>query len=518
MMVNSFMLLGIIIISLAWFNYVNLSTARFFERMKEVGIRKMIGASRMQLIFQFLVESFLHNAVAFIFALVLFYISWPRVTTFLGQEVPTTLLDIPAITLGLCGFIVLSTLISGIYPALFLSGFQPLQSLKGKITHVVDRTALRKALITFQFVVSIVLVTAVFALQRQINFMRAQDLGLSIDQTLVVEEPLLTDAATVEKFEVVKQQFLQIPYVTGVTYASSFPGAEIGWHRTDITLNEENADFKYDSRIISIGTEFLDVFDLPLQVGRNFSDKIESDKKAMLISEAASKMFGFAKYDEALSKVIFIGSRRFEIIGIVKDHHYRSLQNEIEPVLYMQGHPRNPRYAIKISHQHFAETIPEIEAKWKAAYGPNVFKYYFLDDFFDRQYATDLQRGRVVIILTFLTIFISCSGLFALSLYSVGRRAKEISIRKVFGATVLNVTMLLSKDFLKRVILGAIVAVPVSYKGISTWLQGYAYKMPLDGWLFIIPVGAVLILAIITTSFQTIAAAKKNPVENMKYE
>lgn len=514
---NFFMMLGVIVIALGWFNYVNLSTARFFERMREVGVRKIIGASRTQLIFQLLVESFLFNAIAFFGALIIFYISWPQITSLLAQEIPITLLNIRNVISGI-GFVVLSALVSGIYPAFFLSRFKPLQSLKGKVTNGMDRTSLRKALVTSQFAISILLLTAVLVVQRQISFMRDQDIGLSIDQSLIIEEPLLTDATTVNKFELVKQQLLQIPGVKGVTYASSFPGAEIDWHRTDITLNEENADFRYESRIISIGTEFLDVFELPLQAGRNFNDKIEGDKKAMLISEAASKMFGFTELHQALGKIIFIGSRRFEIIGVVKDHHYRSLQSEIQPVVYMQGYPRNPRYAIKISSQLIAESIPKIEATWKAAYSPNVFKYYFLDDFFNRQYTMELQLANIVTALTLVAIFICCSGLFALSLYSVGRRAKEISIRKVFGATIMNVSVLLSQHFLKLLLFGAFIALPLGYLGARFWLQGYAYKMSLEIWLFLIPVGLVLILAIATTGFQTISAAKKNPVDNMKSE
>ncbi|MBA4058719.1 MAG: ABC transporter permease, partial [Marivirga sp.] len=215
---------------------------------------------------------------------------------------------------------------------------------------------------------------------------------------------------------------------------------------------------------------------------------------------------------------VFIGSRRFEVIGVVKNYHYRSLQNELQPLLYIQGHPRNPRYAIKLSGQDIPETISKIESKWKEAYTGNVFRYHFLDDLFDQQYNAERQIGTIVSVLTVLAIFISCSGLFALSLYAVNHRTKEIGIRKVLGATVSSVMFLLSRDFVRLLVIGVIISIPLAYYALKIWLEKYAHKMPVDGWLFITPVAAVGILAGITISIQTIAAARKNPVESMKYE
>jgi putative ABC transport system permease protein len=465
-----------------------------------------------------LVESFLFNVFSFFCAVIVFLICWPWITQLLEQPIPITLFQEPWLVIGMLGFIMTSTVCAGFYPSLFLSSFKPLQSLKGKVLNFVDRSTVRRIMVVSQFSVSIILVTAVLAIQRQIDFMRAQDLGIAIDQTVIIEEPLLTDARTVEKYETFKHEMSLIADVKGVTYASTFSGREIDWHRTDITLGQENADYRYNSRIIGIGTEFLDVFKLPLVAGRNFSAEIESDDKAMLISEEASKMFGFTAFTDALGKLIFIGSRKFEVIGVVKDYHYRSLQNRIQPILYIQGYPINPRYAIKISAEDIPETISSIEKKWKEAYADNIFKYYFLKEFFDRQYTPDRQMGSIVSGLTLLAIFISCSGLFALALYSVNRRTKEISIRKVFGATVKNVVLLLSGDFFRLIVIGGILAVPLSYLGIRLWLERYAYKMPVTFGLFIIPLAAIFLLALMTISFQTIAAAKKNPVDSMKYE
>lgn len=516
--VKFFVLLAIIILLLAWFNYINLSTARFVERMKEVGIRKLIGASRRQLVLQFLTEAFFFNIISFSCAVILFLFTWPFVNQFLGQHVPLTVFREPAMYSCMLGFILVGTLGSGIYPALFLSSFKPLQSLKGKVTGLIDRSWMRKAIVVVQLTVSILLITAVLAIRRQVTFMREQNLGITTEQTLIVEGPLLTDGTSVEKFETFKNEMLRLKDVSGVTYASSFPGAEIDWHRTDITLGQENADFRYDSRIVSIGTEFLDVFKVPLLAGRNFDPGLESDKKAMLLSEAASAMFGFPTYADALGKLVFIGSRRFEVIGVIKNYHYRSLQHKIQPLLYIEGYPRNPSYAIRLSPSTATDVLASISTAWKKAYAGNVFKYYFLDKVFDNQYKEDEQAADIVFALTVICILISCSGLFGLSIYSAGRRTREIGIRKVLGATASNVMLLLSRDFLKLAIAGSVIAVPVVYQILNRWLERYAFKMTLDAWLFIVPVMVVLLLVWITISFQTLRAARQNPVESMKYE
>jgi putative ABC transport system permease protein len=516
--VNFFILLASVILLLAWFNYINLSTARFFERMKAVGIRKLMGATRRQLVFQFLMESFFFNVFSFGFAVVLFFIVWPLVTNVLQEPIPITLFNQPWAIGSIPGFILITSLCAGFYPALVLSSFKPLASLQGKIAGYADRAVLRKILVTVQLSVSMILITAVVAIQQQIGFMQRQHLGIAIDQTLIVEEPLLTDATTVQKFETFKHEMLMLPNVRGVTYASTFAGTEIDWHRMDITLGQENTTPRFDSRIVAVGTEFLDVFRLPLLEGRNFDVTRESDRKAMLISEAACRMFGFSTNAAALGKLIFVGSRQFEVIGVVKDYHYRSLQSGIEPLLYMQGYPRNPRYAIKIAPENISHTLTTIESKWKNAYAGNVFKYYFLDEFFNRQYNADQKLGTLVSALSLLAAFISCTGLFGLTLYSVNRKVKEIGIRKVFGASVSDVVIFLTRDLLRLIAMGGVLGVPLVYYGVNAWLEGYAYKMPLGILMFAGPVMIIAALALITTGALTVAAARRNPVDAMKCE
>lgn len=517
-MVNFFIILGGVILLLAWFNYISLSTARFLERMKEVGVRKLVGASRKQLIIQLLTETFFFNFISFSLALLIFIISWKWVGYYIQINAPATLLTEPWAFAIMVIFVITGTLFSGLYPSLLLSSYKPLQSIKGTINDFADRSTLRKALVVLQLSISVVLISAIFALKGQIDFMRNQNLGISIEQTLIVEEPLLTDATKVQDFETFRNEILQIPTVTGITHASSFPGSEIEWHRTDITLGKEDADFRFNSRIISIGADFLDVFGLSLVAGRNFYSEFERDKQSVLINEESCKMFGFKNYEESLNKLIYIGERKFEIIGVVKNYHFRSFQYQMQPILYRRGSGQNSNYAIKINPENIAATVSDIEAKWKKAHVGNVFNYYFLDDKFETQYANEQQLGAVIGGLTLLAVIISCLGLFGLSLYSVNRRTKEIGIRKVLGASVINVVFLLSRDFVKLVIIGGIMGVPFAYQGSKIWLERYAYQMPVDISVFVLPLGIVTLLTLITISFQTMTAARANPVDSIKYE
>jgi putative ABC transport system permease protein len=517
-MVNFFLGLGLVVLILAWFNYISLSTARFLESMKEVGIRKLIGASRKQLIFRFLTESFVFNTISFLCAILLFVIIWPLAATYFKISSSELILEIPQVYLLLFAALVVGVVMSGLYPAIFLSSFKPLQSIKGKLNEFTERSKLRKVLVVTQLTVSLILITAIFAIQKQIDFIRNQSLGISLEQTLIIDSPVLTDATTVNKYEPFKNEVLRLPSVNGVTYASSFPGSEIDWHRADITLNEENAPYRYSSRIVSIGTEFLGAFNLKLLTGRNFNPDIESDKKAMLINEEATKMFGFKGVEDAIGKIIFIGSRRFEVIGVIKNYHFRSLQHQLQPLLYMQGYPRNPAYAIKLAGQNFTSTISTIEKQWRETYPGNVFSYYFLDEKFDMQYSKDKQIGMIVGVLTFLAVVVSFLGLFGLSLYTVNRKTKEIGIRKVLGASSFNIVSLLSKDYIKLVIIGCAIGLPVGYEMIKKWLQTYAYQMPIDTSLFLVPVLILVLLTTLTISIKTVKSASINPIDSLRYE
>jgi putative ABC transport system permease protein len=328
----------------------------------------------------------------------------------------------------------------------------------------------------------------------------------------------MTNRQTARAFNPFVDEILKHSSIRAATHATSFPGAEIGWHRTDIKLQSEDSEHRYNSRIIAVGYNFLETFGLPLTAGRNFDPSIENDQRSMLLNEEACKMFGFQQSADALGKYVFIGSKKCEVIGVVKNYHYVSLQNKLQPILYFPGSTTNPKYAVKISGENISTTIAFLEKEWKRAYAGNVFRYYFLDDFFDHQYTTDRKLGLLVGSITSIAIIISCLGLFGLSLYAVLRRTKEIGIRKVLGASVHDVVILLSNDLGKIIIAGSVIGVPLAYYIVQLWLQRYTYKIPVDLWLFIIPLLSIIILATVTISYQTVRAARKNPVDSLKYE
>jgi putative ABC transport system permease protein len=516
--VNFFIGLACVVLMLAWFNYISLSTAGFLETMKAVGLRKLLGASRQQLILQLLTESLIVNAISILCAILLFVATWPVVASYFQIPLSTLILEIPSTYLFLCIVLMAAVFISGLYPSLFLSSFRPLQAIKGKVSEFSDRSFLRKILVVTQLAVSLTLITAILTIEKQINFIQEQNLGITLENTLIIDSPLLTDPTAVDRYEVFKNEILRLPLVQGVTYASSFPGGEIDWHRADITLNEENAPYRYSSRIVSIGAEFFDVFNLTILTGRNFKTDLESDRKTMLINEEASKMFGFKRIADALGKVVFVGSRRFEIIGVIKNYHFRSLQYHLQPILYIPGYPRNPAYAIRISGDDIHNTISVIENKWKEAYPNNVFSYHFLDEKFNRQYLADKQIESVAAVLTVLAVIISFLGLFGLSLYTASRRIREIGIRRVFGASVTEIVFLLSNAYAKLVAFGCVIGIPLAYQLTNAWLQKYAYQTPLDISLFVLPIVILVVLTVITISIKTVGAANANPIDILRHE
>lgn len=517
-LVNLFIILGFVILLLAWLNYISLTTATYLESMKEIGIRKILGASRTQLIIRFFCQSIIFNLISVAVAIGLFIIIWPIAATYFSLPPSVSLGEVRIVQLIFATVIIFGILLSGFYPAFFLSSFHPLHSVKNNLWKLGDGSALRKSLVVIQLCISLILISSVLAIRKQINFISNQNLGIDLKQTLIIDAPLLTDATTVAHYEPFRNEISELASVTGVTYASSFPGSEIEWHRADITLNEENDGHRYSSRIVSIGTEFLDVFDLPVLAGRNFLHDKENDKKALLINEKASEMFGFNNISEAIGKVVFIGSRRFDIIGVIRNYHFRSLQHGLQPILFMQGYPRNPGYAIKVASVDVMNTVTQIKRKWESTYPGNIFNYYFLDEKFEQQYNSEKQNATIIGALTLLAVIISFLGLFALSLHSANRRIKEVGIRKAFGASAVNVILLLSTDFAKLVLAACVFGVPLSYFLVDSWLTSYAYRMPIDISLFLVPVGIITILTAATVSIKTLQCANTNPATSLRNE
>jgi putative ABC transport system permease protein len=507
-----FSIIAIFILLIACFNFINLTTARSAERAKEVGIRKVVGAGKTQLAAQFIGESVVLCLIAFVLT---FFLSWlllPLFNQLAGKTISSgifkhwnylALLFFASIGIGL---------LAGFYPALVLSSFKPVVVLKGRFVTGTRGIILRKGLVIAQFTISIALIIATIIVYNQMNFMRNQDLGFSKDQMMVID----TNGDPAKKtFE---QAVKELPDVKSVAMSSSVPGGGNPGAYSEI----ENK--KGDLQIANLDLYFVDFnyinqFKIKMVAGRGFSKDFATDTtQAMVLNEAAVKLFGYTSPEQAIGKRFKQWGREGKIIGVAKNFHFKSLQEEIKP-LSMRIEPDGCNLvSINIAATNLPKTIATIENKWKTLIPDRPFSYYFLDEFFNRQYRGEVRFGNLFLNFAILAIFISCLGLLGLASYSTIQRTKEIGIRKVMGASVSNIVNLLSIDFLKLVFISFIIAAPLAWYFMHQWLKDFAYRININWWIFLVAGVTAVLIALFTISFQAIRAAIANPVESLRSE
>lgn len=523
--VNFLSLIAFAILFIAWVNYINLATARAEERAQEVGVRKVIGATKESLVFQFLSEAFLLNLSAVIIAIGLIQLFGPLMNAFIGKELPFSFSNLPFGIAILPLFIILGTLISGLYPAFVLSGFSPIQTLKGSEAKRKRGVWLRKGLVTFQYAVSVVLITGTFVVFQQLKFMQKQDLGFSLDQTLVLNAPSVidNDSILVERYSSFKSELAKYPMIKNVTSASAIPGKA----HLDLDTNgplflvgtakEKGATFS----VLRADEHFLETFDIKVIAGRNFSPGRKIDQNALVINETALKVLGLTDPKAVIGKKLEYYNRQPTIVGVVEDYHHKSLRNRIEPMIIRNNVGGHLYFAVKFSAKKKSETeqlISNIQSVWKQVYPENPFNFFFLDDHYNEQYNADHQLGRIISLFSLLTIFIACLGLFGLASYTVTVRTKEIGIRKVLGAPISSIILLLTKGYLPLLFLAFILGVPISYYLFSQWLTNFAFAITLNPLIFLLPCVLVLLIALLAVSSQSLQAAVGNPVEALRKE
>ena len=507
-----FSIVAVFILLIACINFVNLTTARSSERAKEVGIRKVVGAARTQLARQFIGESVLLCLIAFLLTVVLAALLLSPFNHLAGKTISQSifhegssllLLFLAAIGIGL---------LAGIYPALVLSSFQPIVVLKGRFATGTKGILLRKGLVVAQFTISTALIIATIVVYNQMNFMRNQDLGFNKDQLLVVNTN--GDSARLA----FKQVITDIPGVQSAGMASSVPGGG------NMGAYSEIQNAKGDMQIANLDLYFVDFdyipqFKIKMLAGRSFSRDFMTDTtQAMVINEAAMKMFGYTSPGQAVGRRFKQWGREGMIIGVMKDFHYRSLQQEIKP-LSMRIEPNGcSLVTIKVSTAHLPATIAAIETRWKALIPTRPFSYFFLDEYFDKQYRSEERFGKLFLNFAILAIFISCLGLLGLASYSTIQRTKEIGIRKVMGASVSNIVNLLSRDFLTLVFISFLIAAPVAWYFMHRWLSDFAYRINISWWVFAIACMIAVLIALLTVSYQAIKSAVANPVKSLRAE
>lgn len=507
-----FSIIAIFILVIACINFINLTTARSAERAKEVGIRKVVGAVKHQLAGQFVGESIILCVFAFVLT---FFFTWLLIPLF-NQLAGKTIID--GIT-GQFNYIALLFgaaigigLLAGSYPALVLSSFQPITVLKGKFTTGTRGRFLRKGLVVVQFSISIALITGTLIVYRQMNYMRSQKLGFDKEHMLVVE----TNGDPGK--ETFKQSLLGMPAVKSAALSSSVPGSGNPGAYSEI----ENK--KGDLQIANLDLYFVDFDYIPhykmqMVAGRPFSrDFITDTTQAMVLNERAVKLFGYSSPQEAIGKKFKQWGREGKIIGVVKDFHFKSLQEEIKP-LSMRIEPGGYNLvSVNVAGKNLPATIAAIENKWKTVVPNRPFSYYFLDEFFDRQYRAEIRFGNLFLYFAILAIFISCLGLLGLASYSTFQRTREIGIRKVMGASVSGIVHLLSKEFVQLLLVAFVIASPIAWIVMNRWLQDFSYRIAISWWIFLVAGILAIIIALLTVSFQAIKAAIANPVNSLRTE
>ncbi len=516
-----YLLLGIafFIVVIAWVNYINLATARAINRAKEVGIRKVAGSFRGQLIRQFLLESALLNALAVLVALVLVVVALPFFNGLSGQQLSFSLLLSPSFWLALLGLFVVGAFLSGLYPAFVLSGFMPVTVLKGKLSASHRGVFLRKSLVVFQFAASLFLLTGTFTVFRQIQFMRDQKLGINIDQTLVIRAPIVrTDSTFQTTMTAFKEEMLRFPGISKVAVSTSVPGDAVGWNAGGIRLKGTDEKEGRQYRVIGGDYDYLDTYDMKLVAGRTFSKAYGTDPKAVIFNKMAVQQLGFDKPEAAIGKEIEFWGEQYRLIGVIDNYHQQSLREAYEPLVFRLIPDLAGPISVKVGTGQLSGTIASLQAGWNRFFPGNPFEFFFLDEHFNEQYKADQRFGQVFGLFTGLAILVACLGLFGLASFATVQRTKEIGVRKVLGASVMQILQLLYKDFALLVVIGFVISVPIAWYVTNQWLQGYAFRTGPEWWLFVLPFGVVLLIALLTVSFQTLKAALANPVKSLRTE
>ena len=516
-----YLLLGIafFIVVIAWVNYINLATARAINRAKEVGVRKAVGSLRSQLIGQFMTESVLLNGLAVVLALIFVTLALPKFNEISGQQLSFALLGSKLFWLPLAGLFVVGAFFSGLYPAFVLSGFKPVAVLKGKVLATRQGIVLRKSLVVFQFAASLFLLVGTLAVFQQIRFMREQSLGINIDQTLIINPPIIaTDSTFMRQMVAFKDELLRNSGIKSIAASTVVPGQPSDWNAGGIRLKGMDDSKGKQYRVIGVDYDFINAYDLKLVAGRNFSKEFGADPKAVVFNKMAIKQLGFNIPEEAIGKEIDFWGQILTIVGVTENFHQQSLKDAYEPLILRLIPDLRGFFSVKLTPGTADKSIATIRSEWARFFPGNPFEYTFLDDRFNEQYQADQRFGQVFGIFTGLAILVACLGLFGLASFTTAQRTKEIGIRKVLGSSVFAIVEMLYREFAILVLISFVIAAPIAWYAVSQWLTSYAFRTDIQWWLFVAPFVLVLLIAFLTVSFQSIKAALTNPVKSLRSE
>lgn len=511
-----FIVISIFILAIAWVNYINLSTARAMERAREVGIKKAVGAFRTQLISQFLLESVLVNLVSVILALLIAIALLPVLGNIVGKEFTFDFSD-PRLYIMLFALFFIGSLVSGAYPAFILSSFRITEVLKGKSERSVGGLSLRKALVVFQFVASLVLIAGTFTIYRQLMYMRGMDKGLTMDQMVVVNGPAVLDGGNNrQRLMSAKDELKNLPGVLSVATSGATPGAGYNWGGQFRKVGAPVEDNK-SGNVVWIDPDFIDTYNVEILAGKKFDITLKSSMNGVIVNEAALKVYGLGTPEQAINERLILGDTT-DIVAVVKNFHWNSLKNDHTPFMFKADTISGRAFSIHISTNNMTKTLEAIESKYKEVFPGNPFNFYFLDDFFDKQYKDDQQFGKIFSLFAGLAIVIACLGLWGLASFTTTQKLKEIGIRKVLGASIPSIMKLLSWQFFKLVLIATLVGLPLTWYGLTEWLSGFAFRIPLAVDLFLVPTIILTIISITTVGLQIMKGASISPAKILRTE
>ncbi len=510
--------IGVFIVLIACFNFINLSTARATKRAKEVGLRKVVGAFKNQLILQYLSESILIALFSLTLSLVIAFFAIEWLNQFTGKQLVLDLLTNWKLSLGLVGFAVFVGTLAGIYPAFVVSGFKPALVLKGHQGSAKGKGGLRRTLVVAQFSISIVLIIATAITFQQLNYMNTRDLGYDRSQVIT----LTYYGILAQQYDAFYNEMLVHQTIKNVGRSSRIPtGRLLDSQGNAVAMKGDSLiDTGVNLKYVSVDQEFFDTYGVEVVAGRNFSKEIPTDDSlAYLINEAAVRAIGWKTNDEGIDKDFSYGGTKGKLIGVVKDFHFESLHQEVAPMIFIPINQGGANYlAVKINGKDVQQGIAHLETLWKKMLPGRPFEYQFMDDRYARLYEAEQKEGTLFTIFSGLAIFIACLGLFGLATFNTLQRIKEIGIRKVLGASVPSILTLLSREIVMLIIAANLVAWPVAWYFMNQWLHSFAYHIDMSILAYVVSALASIAIALITVSAQTIKAAMTNPANTLRYE
>ena len=510
---------ALVILVIAWLNYINLTTAKGLERAKEVGIKKVIGASRRQLIGQFLLEALLINGASLLIAFTLYQFGQPLVHSLLPAQPSSRILFEGMLFWPVAAILLGGAFVSGYYPALLISSYKPITILKGRASRSAGGYLLRRIMVSLQFILSLALLIATFTVKDQVYYMLNQDLGMNMDQVVVAQAPKAFSANHREKSLLFRDAVLSTPGVTAASQSRMLPGEAIFYARAFQMVNKKGNNNNYG--LASIDPYFLPLLGMELIGGRNFESGLVTDQSSVILNESALSLLEFSSAEEALGKKIFWMDDDFgwwTIVGVVKNHHQYALSREQEAMIYYQTDEQPSYFAFKISASGTHETIAQIKQTYEEFFPGNPFDYHFLDEQFNRQYQGDRQMISAFSAFSLVAIIIACLGLFGLASFEALQRTKEVGIRKVLGASVSSIGLLFSGKFFRLLLASAVICLPLCYQLMDRWLDNYPYRMDLGWQVFVLPVLLLFAVALITLIYHILKTVRLNPVDALRNE